>query len=56
MAKNMEKPIYFLRIEVAYEKKGLFFSQKKYVLDLLQEIDLLGWTPVNTSTEVDVEF
>ncbi|RDY03583.1 putative mitochondrial protein, partial [Mucuna pruriens] len=33
---------YFLGVEVAYPKQGIFISQKKYVLDLLKEIGKLG--------------
>ena len=33
---------YFLGMEFARSKKGLFVSQRKYVLDLLREIGLLG--------------
>ena len=33
---------YFLGIEVAYSKVGIFLSQRKYVLDLLAKIGLTG--------------
>ena len=33
---------YFLGIEVAYSKAGIFLSQKKYMLDLLAETGLTG--------------
>ena len=39
---------YFLGIEVAYSKQGLFISQRKYVLDLLEETGKLGCKPANT--------
>jgi Reverse transcriptase (RNA-dependent DNA polymerase) len=42
---------YFLGIEVAFSKRGLFISQRKYVLDLLKEIGKLGCKPVSTPIE-----
>jgi len=33
---------YFLGIEVAHSKEGIFISQQKYIVDLLTEIGLLG--------------
>jgi Reverse transcriptase (RNA-dependent DNA polymerase) len=49
--KNLRLLKYFLRIEIAYSKKGLFISQRKYTLDLLKETDKLGCKP--TSTPID---
>nr|KYP41329.1 Copia protein [Cajanus cajan] len=40
--KDIGKLRYFLGIEVVYSKKGIFISQKKYVLDLLKETGKLG--------------
>nr|KYP53160.1 hypothetical protein KK1_024983 [Cajanus cajan] len=40
--KDLGKLKYFLRIEVAYSKNGIFISQRKYVLDLLKETGKLG--------------
>ena len=42
---------YFLGLEIAYSKKGIFLNQRKYVLDLLQETGKLGVKPVDTPTE-----
>ena len=39
---------YFLGMEVARSKKGIFVSQRKYVMDLLKETSMLGCKPVDT--------
>jgi hypothetical protein len=39
---------YFLRIEVVFSKKGLFLSQRKYILDLLKETGKIWCKPVST--------
>ncbi|XP_070677808.1 uncharacterized mitochondrial protein AtMg00810-like [Malus domestica] len=36
---------YFLGIEMATSKKGMFLNQRKYILDLLQEADMLDCKP-----------
>ncbi|RDX98200.1 hypothetical protein CR513_18909, partial [Mucuna pruriens] len=40
--KELGKLKYFLGIEVAYSKQGIFIFQRKYVLDLLKETGKLG--------------
>ena len=40
--KDLGKLRYFLEIIIARSNKGIFLSQKKYVLDLLKEIQMLG--------------
>ncbi|RVW12247.1 Retrovirus-related Pol polyprotein from transposon RE1 [Vitis vinifera] len=42
---------YFLGIEVSRSSEGIFLSQRKYALDLLQEIGMSGCQPINTSIE-----
>ncbi|KAL5776979.1 hypothetical protein ACOSP7_009905 [Xanthoceras sorbifolium] len=39
---------YFLRIEIARSKKRIFVSQRKYVLDLLKDTDMLDCKPADT--------
>ena len=50
---------YFLGIEVARCSKGIFLSQRKYVLDLLSETGLLGArladTPMDSTVKLDGE-
>jgi Reverse transcriptase (RNA-dependent DNA polymerase)/Integrase core domain/gag-polypeptide of LTR copia-type/GAG-pre-integrase domain len=38
---------YFLGIEIARSQKGLFLSQRKYILDLLRESGKMGVKPAN---------
>ena len=42
---------YFLGIEVSRGTKGIFLSQRKYVLDLLQEVGMIGCRPAITPIE-----
>ena len=42
---------YFLRIEVYRSSQGIFLSQRKYVLDLLQETGMSGCQLVDTPIE-----
>jgi len=37
VSKDMGRPRYFLRIEIAHQKHSTLLSQRKYVLDLLEE-------------------
>ncbi|RVW15527.1 Retrovirus-related Pol polyprotein from transposon TNT 1-94 [Vitis vinifera] len=46
--KNLDYLRCFLDMEVARSKKGIFFSQRKYVLDLLKETSMVGCKPADT--------
>ncbi|XP_068639375.1 uncharacterized mitochondrial protein AtMg00810-like [Aristolochia californica] len=42
---------YFLGIEFDRSKRGIILSQRKYILDMLQEYGLLGAKPIDTPME-----
>ncbi|RVW95967.1 Retrovirus-related Pol polyprotein from transposon RE1 [Vitis vinifera] len=42
---------YFLGIEVSRSSEGIFLSQRKYALDILQETGMSGCQPINTPIE-----
>lgn len=46
--KNLGELKYFLGIEVARSKLGIFLSQRKYILDLLAETGMLDCKPADT--------
>lgn len=46
--KNLGGLKYFLGIEVARSNRGIFLSQRKYVLDLLAEVGMLDCKPIDT--------
>jgi Reverse transcriptase (RNA-dependent DNA polymerase) len=47
---------YFLRIEVAHGAERIVLSQRKYVLDLLSDIDMLGCKPVVSSIDMKAKI
>ena len=49
--KDLGKLQYFLGIEVARSEKGIFISQRKYILDLLEETGMMGCKPAESPIE-----
>ena len=47
---------YFLGMEVARSRKGIVVSQRKYILDLLEETGMSGCRPADTPTELNVKL
>jgi hypothetical protein len=47
---------YFFGIGIAYSLKWLFISQRKYMLDLLQETDKLGCKLILTPIESNIKL
>jgi Reverse transcriptase (RNA-dependent DNA polymerase) len=54
--KDLGKLKYFLGIKIVHSQKGLFISQRKYVLDLLKETGKLGCKPTKTPIETNIKL
>ena len=54
--KDLGKLKYFLRIDIAQSNFGVVMSQKKYVLDILEEICMLDCKPVDAPMDPNVKF
>ena len=54
--KHLGQLKYFLEIELAYSKKCIFLSQRKYVLDLLTDTDIFGAKPCETPMDPNVKL
>jgi hypothetical protein len=57
--KDLSQLRYFLGIEIARSPKGIFLSQRKYILDLLSETHMLvcrsASTPIDLNHKLPVE-
>jgi hypothetical protein len=51
--KDLGSMRYFLGMEVARSDRGIFISQRKYILDLLEETGMLGCKPADSPIEAN---
>ena len=56
VTKDISRPNYFLDIEFSYTRDRITLSQRKYALDLLQKIGLLGCKPETTPFDQSLDF
>ena len=54
--KDLGKLCYFLGIEVVQSKHSIVFSQRKYAMDILEEMGLLSAKPVDTPMDLNVKL
>ena len=54
--KDLGKLKYFMGIEIAQSNSGVVMSQRKYVLDILEEIGLLDCKLVDTPMDSNVKL
>ena len=54
--KGLGKLKYFLEIEIAQSSSGVVLSQRKYVLDILEETGMLDFKPVDTPMDANVKL
>ena len=56
VTKDLGRLKYFLGMEVARSREGIFVNQKKCILDLLHEIGMLGCKPADTPIEPSMKL
>ena len=54
--KDLGKLKYFLGIELAQSNFDVVMSQRKYVLDILEETNMLDYKPLDTLMDPNVKF
>ncbi|XP_061336489.1 uncharacterized mitochondrial protein AtMg00810-like [Gastrolobium bilobum] len=54
--KNLGALKYFLGLEVARSHRGIFFSQRQYILNILQDSGSLGCKPQSTPMEANLKL
>ncbi|KAL0461886.1 UNVERIFIED_CONTAM: Retrovirus-related Pol polyprotein from transposon RE1 [Sesamum latifolium] len=54
--KDLGQLKYFLGIEVSRSQKGIFLSQRKYALDLLNETGMTACSPASTPMEENLKL
>ena len=54
--KELGKLKYFLGLEIAQSTSGVVMSQRKYALNILEEIGMLECKPVNTPMDPNVNL
>ena len=55
-SKDLGKLNYFLKIEIAQSSSSVVMSQRKYALDILEEIGMLDYKPVDTPMDPNVKL
>lgn len=54
--KDLGEAKYFLRMEIMRTAEGIFFNQRKYALDLLQDTGFMEYKPASTPMETHVKL
>ena len=54
--RDLGKLKYFLEIEIPQSNSGVIMSQRKYVLDILEELGMLDCKPVDTPMDLNAKL